>query len=118
MQEEVLNIAPAVDWVTVIAAFLALVTSIWAIVSAPAKKNAERLEDHGRRLDEATMRIGVLEQAQRTLPNKEDVHQLELQLSDLTGEMKAMRATMEGRNELMSRLETIVTRHEEHLLKS
>ena len=44
------------------------------------------------------------------------MHQLHLAMKEMQGEMKTTAAVMEGNNKIMSRLEDIVARHENHLL--
>ncbi len=68
------------------------------------------------RMDRHEGRIARLEQTVQTLPGKDDMHQLQLELVKQTGSLNEMRAVMEGNGAVMSRLEKIVTRHEEHLL--
>ncbi len=63
-------------------------------------------------------RCDVLEQTIRSLPDREDIHNLSLALSDIKGEMKAMRAEMSGTKDIMGRVEDVVSRHEQHLMDS
>ncbi len=44
------------------------------------------------------------------------MHDLQISITELKGDLKTMSAVIEGRNRLMERLETIVERHEDHLL--
>lgn len=76
----------------------------------------------GRRLDIGSKRMDALElRAQATelslgnMPNKDDMHSLQLMLSEMGGEMKAMRATMRSVADSQGRLEDVVTRHEDYL---
>lgn len=68
------------------------------------------------RMDRHEGRIASLEQTVGGLPSKEDIHKLELHMEKVSGTMSRMEAVMEGNQKIMSRLETIVTRHEDHLL--
>lgn len=68
------------------------------------------------RMDRHDQRLASVEQALRGQPTKDDMHQLHLVLKEMQGEMKTMAAIIDGNNKIMSRLETIVGRHEEHLL--
>lgn len=68
------------------------------------------------RMDRHEGRIARLEQTVSGLPSKEDIHSIELHMTRMSGTMERMEAVMEGNQKIMSRLETIVTRHEDHLL--
>lgn len=76
-----------------------------------------RLQDGSKRMDRHDGRIASVEQAVKNLPDKDDVHRLQLGLTEMIGEMKAMGATMDGNAKIMGRLEIIVTRHDDHLLE-
>lgn len=78
-------------------------------VEADVKAAALRLDRHHNRLDR-------LDQTVASLPGKEDMHQLQIQMIRISGTMDRMEAVMEGNTKIMSRLEQIVTRHEDHLL--
>lgn len=78
-------------------------------VQAQFKTGSDRMDRHERR-------IASLEQTVGGLPSKEDIHKLELHMEKVSGTMSRMEAVMEGNQKIMSRLETIVTRHEDHLL--
>ena len=96
-----------------------LILSVGAIIYAffaNRKKDVEQqFEHHSHQLKTHESRLSSLEQSIKTMPNKDDVHHLQIMLSDMGGELKAMRATMKGMAESQNRLENIVTRHEDHL---
>ncbi|MBO4168888.1 DUF2730 family protein [Cereibacter azotoformans] len=75
-----------------------------------------RFKAGSERMDRLDSRLASVEQTLRAQPTKEDMHALHLAMRDMQGEFKAMSATMEGNNKIMSRLEAIVARHEDHLL--
>ena len=104
-------------WVNGLSALLSFAVALWMIFSGPSRKNASQLEIHGKRLDDHNLRINGMEQAQRALPNSKDMHELELAMEQLKGELKTMSAVMSGQSAIMERLEAIVSRHENHLLK-
>lgn len=70
------------------------------------------------RMDRHEARLNSVEQTLRTLPAKDDLHELQLSIEGLKGELKTMAAVMEGNNKIMGRLENIVARHEDHLLET
>lgn len=112
-----LSLAPLVPWLTLLAVALSVGTTVWNLLGAGAKRAAERIEGHARRLGDHDQRLSALEQTQRSLPTKDDMHALHLGMSEMRGDLREMRAAMDGNMKVMGRLETIVTRHEDHLLE-
>ena len=62
------------------------------------------------------LRVELLESAVQELPKKEDMHALAITLSEMGGDMKAMRASLRAMTDSLARTERIVSRHEDHLL--
>lgn len=118
LMEGNLNIAPLMVWVGVLAALLAFGTNVWGIFSSPSKANAQRLREVSARLDAHDLRMQRLDQSLQVIPSKDDMHAVQISLEALRGEFKAMRAEMGGTKDIMERLETVVTRHEDYLLKN
>jgi hypothetical protein len=75
------------------------------------------ITDNSNLIDDLSKRTATLEQTVQSLPAKDDMHRLELTLGEIGGDMKAIRATMKGMSESMSRTERSVGIHEEHLMK-
>jgi hypothetical protein len=73
------------------------------------KAGAERMTSLDRRL-------AVLEMTIQSLPARQDFHQLDLGMSEMRGDMRALMAKLEGQSEIMKRIEAMVSRHEEHLM--
>jgi hypothetical protein len=57
-------------------------------------------------------RLGSVEQSILYVPSREDLHQVQLQLADVVGELKAARADYRGLEGLLERTEAAVARHE------
>lgn len=104
-----LDISQMMIVIGLLSALLGLGTSIWNIFSSGPKRNAGAISG-------LEARVSRLEQTVMALPGREQLHQLQLNLVEIGGELKEMRAIMDGNNKLMTRLETIVVRHEEHML--
>jgi tetrahydromethanopterin S-methyltransferase subunit G len=117
MQADVLDISPVVVWVIALTQLLTFALTIWNLLSSPSRTNGKRLDEQGKRLDGIDSRVQAVEQMQRAGPTKDDLHRLELALGEIKGEMRAIGASMDGNNKVMERLETIVSRHEDHLLE-
>ena len=68
------------------------------------------------RQTQADQKVLMLEAKLEAVPGKDELHDLKLQITRQTGTLEVMAANMEGNARLMSRVEAIVSRHEEHLL--
>ena len=90
---------------------------VWMVFSGPSRRNSSKLDDHGARLDRMDQRVASVEQTLRGMPGKDDIHAVQLALSDMRGDLKNMQTSMNGNMQIMQRLETIVIRHEDHLLE-
>ena len=76
----------------------------------------ERMKTGADRMNRHELRLNGLEQTVRSMPGKEDVHALQLELARQTGALAEMSAHLAGSAKIMERLELIVSRHEDHLL--
>lgn len=103
-------------WIAAISTLISFSSVIWSIFSGPSKRNASKLDGHSERLDDHELRLSGIEQTQRAMPTAKDMHELELAMERLKGELKTNSAVMAGHSAIMERLEVIVSRHENHLL--
>ena len=106
---EALTLSPLIAWITALSLILNFGLTIYSLISSGAKANAKQLERHDARLSK-------LEQALSSVPAKDDLHGLQISLERMHGQLRTMGAVMEGNSKIMERLETIVSRHEDHLL--
>lgn len=111
------SVQSIVLWAMALLALINLATLVWNIFSSPAKAAGRRVDELNTRVDGHDLRLAALEQSHKMLPSAKDLHELELAMSDLKGEMKEMSAVIRGQSDIMQRLETIVSRHEQHLLE-
>lgn len=81
----------------------------WRALSDRVDAQAERAESHSARI------IG-LEAAIRTMPGRDELHRMEVSITQMAGEMKVVSALLSGQGDLMQRMEAVVARHEDHLL--
>ncbi|WP_054007870.1 DUF2730 family protein [Cypionkella psychrotolerans] len=117
MTGEVLNISPIIVWTVALGQLLTFALTIWNLMASGSRANSKRLDDHAKHLDDQGLRLQSLEQAHKSMPTKDDMHSISLGLEGMKGEMKAMRAEMEGSRGIMSRVEAMVGRHDNFLLK-
>jgi len=116
MEGQLLNISPAVVWVVALGQLLTFGLTVWNLLASGSRANAAKIAEQGLVLDAHNLRITGLENSHRQLPSNKDLHDLEITMEQLKGEMKAMTAAMAGQAGIMERLEQIVARHEQHLL--
>ncbi|QFQ88253.1 DUF2730 family protein [Paracoccus kondratievae] len=113
-----MNAAPAElgPMLAVVLTVLSIVNIIYTWWRTRDQNVETRFKAGSERMDRLDARLASVEQTLRAQPSKEDLHQLHLTIKEMQGEMKTMNAIMEGNNKIMARLETIVARHEDHLL--
>ncbi|ETD85736.1 DUF2730 family protein [Rhodobacter capsulatus] len=116
MSGEVLNISPIVVWAVALSQLLTFGLTIWNLMASGSRANAKRLAEQAAVLDAHNLRITGLETGRSQLPSNKDLHELELAMEQLKGDIRAMTAAMTGQSAIMERLEQIVARHEQHLL--
>jgi phage shock protein A len=85
-------------------------------ISAQFEQLSQERKADGERMERLDARIASMEQSMRILPGRDDLHELQLSMRSMQGDMKALTAVMEGNAQIMTRLETVVGRHEQHLL--
>lgn len=117
MEDQVLNISPFVVWVVALSQLLTFGLTIWGLMASGSRANVKRLDEHAVRLDNQHERIFAVEQAVGAVPTKEGLLSMALAISEIRGDLKVMSAEMAGTVAIMSRLEAIVSRHDNHLLK-
>lgn len=67
------------------------------------------------RMDGLERRIQSVEQTVAGMPAKADLHELALTITEMGGDMKALRTAMKAIADGMARTENIVSRHEDYL---
>ncbi len=119
-----MDIAPLIVWAAGITTLLNFANILWTLFSGPSRKLGQRLGEAETRLSELERRaerqagqITALQQTLTAMPGHTDLHQVQLMLAQMGGDLREMRAVMEGNAKVMKRLETVVTRHEDHMLE-
>ncbi|MCA8880374.1 MAG: DUF2730 family protein [Rhodobacteraceae bacterium] len=96
---------------------ISIAAMVVAWFASRSKHVDTRIEAGAKRLDDLDRRTQTLEQVIQTLPGKDDLHSLEIGMTKISGQLDVMTEAMSGHREIMKRLETIVSRHEDHLLE-
>lgn len=107
-----------VDLVIKVSAFVLSVAAMIVAWFGGRHKDIEtRFAAHGQRVDEIDRRTQRIEQVVATLPGRDDLHGLEIAMTQISGQLSVIGEAMNGQREIMKRLESIVSRHEDHLLE-
>ena len=106
-----LDLSSVVAWAAALSLLLNFGLTVWNLVASGSRENSKRIESHAARLTALDHRLTGVEQAQRTAPVKDDLHQLHLSMSNMGGDVREMKA-------IMTRMELVLGRHEEHLLEA
>lgn len=85
--------------------------SLSAMVVAYLGRRHKETEILGRRLDAVDERL-------KSIPAKEDVHSIEVALANLRGDIRVLTTSMAGHGEILKRVESVVGRHEDHLMQN
>lgn len=93
-----LDLAPLVPWLSVAALFISIGGSVTAFLTSGAKSNAKTLADHEHR-------VSKLENDMLHMPNKESVHKLQLDLTELKGQIGVMARSSETTERTTRRVE-------------
>lgn len=95
--------------ITVLLAIIGWIQVRWGALS-------KRVDDQAGRIDGHAERLTGVEAALRQLPAREDLHRMEVSVTTMAGKMETVAAHLAGQRDIMTRLESVVARHEDHLL--
>ena len=84
-------------------------------VDSDFKAVAARLDTGSKRMDQHDLEIQALTHSVSSLPAKEDVHQLQLTMTGMGGDMKAMLVEMKTLTEGQNRIQRTVDGHEKYM---
>jgi Protein of unknown function (DUF2730) len=105
-----------VDLLLKIASFVLSVGAILYTLYATRRKDVDvRFKAGSDRMDSQEMRILALESTVQNMPGKDEMHQLQLTMTEMAGDLKAVREGMSGLRAGQARQESILGRHEDHL---
>lgn len=116
MEGQALNISPIVIWVVALSQLLTFGLTVWGLMASGSRANAKKLEEHAKRIERHDLRLNSVEQTVKDGPTRTEMQSIALAMEAMRGDVKVMRAELEGSMAIMERLEAIVSRHENHLL--
>lgn len=117
MTPEQISLQVIIVWAAGISTVANMLLLLWNIFSGPSRKNGERLDAVASTMSNVERRVSAIEQSQHALPSKDDMHELEITMTGLRGELATMSEKLAGHVAIMNRLEATVARHEDHLMK-
>ncbi|UWQ93000.1 DUF2730 domain-containing protein [Rhodobacteraceae bacterium M382] len=102
---------PTLTW----SALIAFATILFTWYRTRDQRFEDKFQAGSKRMNEQDLRLQRIEQQIEAMPDKDDMHAMQLTLADINGELKAVRSTMRAIAESQNRLETISSRHEDYL---
>lgn len=93
-----MDLAPLVPWLSLVALMISVGSSVTMFLTSGAKSNAAKLAEHDHRL-------GTLENDIRHMPSKESVHQLQIDLTEMKGQIGVMAKSSEVTERTTRRVE-------------
>jgi hypothetical protein len=105
-------------YVTAATAVISLLVTIWTLATSGVRRNAALIDAHRQRIEALEHRTQAVEQELRSRPAQHELHAVQIALTEMRGDLRTMQAHVAGMREILGRVETVVTRHEEHLLES
>ena len=76
----------------------------------------KKIDDLDRQGERRRADIAVLQREIGALPTIAQLHQIDINIAEMRGELHTMAARFQGLDDLVARLDGVVTRHESHLL--
>lgn len=77
-----------------------------------------RLTAGARRMDALDARVAATESGLQAMPGQGEVHRLELHMAQMAGDLRVVSQRLQGNHEMLTRIESVVSRHEDHLRDS
>nr|WP_278437065.1 DUF2730 family protein [Brucella anthropi] len=97
-ETEVIDISAIQPWTSVIATIISIGAAVYAVVTSGAKKNAATLDDHEHR-------ISTIENDLKHLPSKESFYQLQIDMTELKGQIGTITKSSEATERTVRRVE-------------
>ena len=102
--------------VKVLSFALSVGAMIFAFFANRRKDVDQRIEAVETKQSEADRKIDRIEARLETLPTHTDVHGLQLEVTRMNGQLQVLAEKLDGNAAIMSRLEVVVNRQEDHLI--
>ena len=110
-----MDFSPA-NWMQLVTTVLAVLAFSVSIYSTRRRDIDKRLRSIETQVDQADRRLVAIETELQARPAQKDLHALQVAVTEIGGELKAVRAAIEGHVKLVERLDTILERQENFLM--
>lgn len=104
-------------WLQLINGALAVGAMVYAWIVSRRKDVEADFAKRDARIDALEALVREAAAKAHAAPPREELHSMALLVSEMRGDIRTMVAELRGSKDLMTRLENVVARHEEHLLK-
>lgn len=104
-----MSLSSIVAILMVVSLLLGIANTIWLWWSKSNDADATRIKEIDQKLDDHAKRLGTVESDLKHLPNKEDVHAIKLQVTEIHGQLRTAESELGG-------VARTVRRIEDHLL--
>lgn len=105
-----MDISDFKNWLGALALIVSLGGAFYAWLTSRSKDNSSRLDDHEEKLNGQEKRLASVEHELKHVPNKDDINDLRLEISNLNGSVGRI-------SENLKNVNTTVSRVEDYLLK-
>lgn len=100
-----MSLADVQGWASFAAVLISLGGVVYSWLTSGSKANSKRLEEIDSRLNQHAERMNNLEQEVKHLPDQNSVHELQVSLVSMSGDIKVMAQTTRSTSESVKRLE-------------
>lgn len=103
-----MDLQALMPWIAAVLSISTLLTNIYTIFTSPSRKNAADINKMHGDLVNYDRRIQAIEGEMKHLPSKESVHQLQLALTDMKGQITTMAKSSDATERGMRRVEEFI----------
>ncbi|PZR89653.1 MAG: DUF2730 domain-containing protein [Stutzerimonas stutzeri] len=108
-----IDVAAFKDWVGLVALLISVGTSIVLFIGSGSKRNAEKLDRQEVKLTEHDRRIQAVENELQHLPDKDTVNKLQVDMTDLKGQIAVIAQTSAATERATRRVEEFLLRQKD-----
>lgn len=106
-----MDIQPLMPWLSFVAILISVGSSVTMFLTSGARKNGEKIDAQDKKLIEHDRRIQTVENEMRHLPNKDTVNKLQVDMTDLKGQISLIAKSSEATERATRRVEEFLLRH-------
>lgn len=101
------------SWLGLVSTALSVGALVYTWLTARSSANTKALDEHTRKLTEHDRRIQAVEAEQKHAPSKDDVHALQLAISDLTGTVRAQNVQLQSVSQTVGNIDRYLRKGDE-----